>query len=134
MSATKTTSASVIAVSTGSCSTAVQPFQQPGRVADFFRSYRQVYPVSGDVPCAAAEQFQDWVTEQSDRWNAPIVEAPKGRRDEFVEPASGVPSRIMPSSSSKPVTRHAHDGNRRLTRTKFELGSLLLDTSLQRLR
>ena len=34
----------------------------------------------------AAEQFQTWVKEQADKWNAPIVEAPKGRRDEFVEP------------------------------------------------
>jgi hypothetical protein len=33
----------------------------------------------------AAEQFQAWVKEQAG-WGAPIVEAPKGRRDEFVEP------------------------------------------------
>jgi hypothetical protein len=26
------------------------------------------------------------VKEKADKWNAPIVEAPKGRRDEFVDP------------------------------------------------
>ena len=34
----------------------------------------------------AAEQFQTWVKQQADRWGTPIIEAPKGRRDEFVEP------------------------------------------------
>ena len=64
----------------------IQPFQQPERVVGFFNSYRQLYPVSRDVLRGAAEQFQTWVKEQADRWAAPIVEAPKGRRDEFVEP------------------------------------------------
>jgi hypothetical protein len=64
----------------------IQPFQQPERVVGFFNSYRQVYPVSRDVLRGAAEQFQGWVKEQADKWTAPIVEAPKGRRDEFVEP------------------------------------------------
>jgi hypothetical protein len=64
----------------------IQPFQQPERVVGFFGSYRQVYPVSRDVLRSAAEQFQAWVKKQADQWNAPIVEAPKGRRDEFVEP------------------------------------------------
>jgi hypothetical protein len=64
----------------------IQPFQQPERVIGFVNCYRQVYPVSRDVLRAAAEQFQGWVKEQADGWQAPIVEAPKGRRDEFVEP------------------------------------------------
>ena len=39
------------------------------------------------MSCAApADQFQCWVREQADKWNAPIVEAPEGRRDEFVDP------------------------------------------------
>ena len=63
----------------------IQPFQQPERVIGFFGSYRQVYPVSRDVLRGAAEQFQGWVKEQADKCGAPIVEAPKGRRDEFVE-------------------------------------------------
>ena len=64
----------------------IQPFQQPERVVGFFNSYRQIYPVSRDVLRGAAEQFQGWVKEQAGKWNAPIIEAPKGRRDEFVEP------------------------------------------------
>ena len=51
----------------------------------FFATYRQLYPVSRDVQRGAAEQFQCWVKDQADKWNAPIVEAPKGRRDEFVD-------------------------------------------------
>src|ERR1700751_4087668 len=64
----------------------IQPFQQPEEVSGFFGSSRQVYPFSRDVLRAAAEQFQAWVKAQAENWNAPIVEAPKGRRDEFVEP------------------------------------------------
>jgi hypothetical protein len=64
----------------------IQPFQQPERVVGFFTSYRQLYPVSRDVLRGAAEQFQTWVKERAEGWGAPIVEAPKGRRDEFVEP------------------------------------------------
>ena len=62
-----------------------------------------------------AEQFQGWVKEQADNWNAPIVEAPKGRRDEFVEPyfSGAKPDQSLPRrrpgslSSSKPESRRA---------------------------
>ena len=64
----------------------IQPFEQPERVVGFFATYRHLYPVSRDVLRGAAEQFQCWVKDQADKWNAPIVEAPKGRRDEFVDP------------------------------------------------
>ena len=61
----------------------IQPFQQPERVVGFFNTYRQLYPVTlRDI----AEQFQRWVTERAAKRNIPIVEAPKGRRDEFVDP------------------------------------------------
>ena len=75
----------------------IQPFQQPERVIGFFSSYREVYPVSRDVLRGAAEQFQGWVKQQADKWGAPIVEAPKGRRDEFVEPyfKSAKPDRVV---------------------------------------
>ena len=33
-----------------------------------------------------ADQFQRWVTERAAKHKIPIVEAPKGRRDEFVDP------------------------------------------------
>jgi hypothetical protein len=64
----------------------IQPFQQPERVVGFFSTYRQQYPVSRDVLREIAQQFQGWVANRAKKWGAPIVEAPKGRRDEFVEP------------------------------------------------
>src|SRR6266576_3568217 len=64
----------------------IQPFQQPERVVGFFDVYRHLYPVSRDILRGAAEQFQLWVKEQAGEWNVPIVDAPKGRRDEFVDP------------------------------------------------
>ena len=64
----------------------IQPFQQPERVIGFFSSYRQQYPVSRKVLTDIADQFQYWVKNRSEKWAAPILEAPEGRRDEFVEP------------------------------------------------
>src|SRR6266851_4412004 len=64
----------------------IQPFQQPERVVGFFDVYRHLYPVSRDILRGAAEQFQVCVKERAGEWNAPIVDAPKGRRDEFVDP------------------------------------------------
>src|SRR5260370_16846529 len=64
----------------------IEPFQEPERVVGFFATYRQPYPVSRDVLRGAAEQFQSWVKDQADKWNAPILDAPKGRRDELVHP------------------------------------------------
>jgi hypothetical protein len=63
----------------------IQPFQQPERVVGFFNTYRQLYPVSRDVLRDIAGQFQNWVKNRSEKWHAPILEAPPGRRDEFVE-------------------------------------------------
>ena len=83
---TRIASASAIGVLTEFCSTAIQPFQQPERVVGFFSAYRHLHPVSRDILRGAAEQFQLWVKEQADKWNAPIVEPPRGRRDEFVDP------------------------------------------------
>ncbi|HEX8711460.1 MAG TPA: hypothetical protein VF730_06270 [Terracidiphilus sp.] len=64
----------------------IQPFQQPERVVGFFGTYRNQYPVSRDVLRTIAEQFHNWVQHQSEKWKAPILEGPPGRRDEFVEP------------------------------------------------
>jgi hypothetical protein len=64
----------------------IQPFQQPERVVGFFDVYRHLYPVSRDILRGAAEQFQVWVKERAAGWSTPIVEAPKGRRDKFVDP------------------------------------------------
>ena len=64
----------------------IQPFQQPERVVGFFNTYRQLYPVTRHILRDIAEQFQRWVNERAEKRNIPIVEAPKGRRDEFVDP------------------------------------------------
>ena len=64
----------------------IQPFQQPERVVGFFGSYRKQYPVSRNILRDIAGQFHNWVKHRAQKWNAPIVEAPAGRRDEFVAP------------------------------------------------
>lgn len=64
----------------------IQPFQQPERVVGFFNTYRKQYPVSRDVLREIASQFQNWAVNRSQKWNAPILDAPAGRRDEFMDP------------------------------------------------
>src|ERR1700728_1192035 len=64
----------------------IQPFQQPERVVGFFSTYRNQYPVSRDVLRGIADQFHNWVKNRSEKWGAPVLDAPQGRRDEFVEP------------------------------------------------
>ena len=64
----------------------LQPFQQPERVIGFFSFYRDQFPVSRKVLTDIADQFGCWVKNRSEKWDAPILDAPKGRRDEFVEP------------------------------------------------
>ena len=64
----------------------IQPFQQEERVVGFFGTYRDLYPVSRDVLRDIATQFHNWVINRSKKWAAPILDAPAGRRDEFVQP------------------------------------------------
>jgi hypothetical protein len=64
----------------------IQPFQQPERVIGFFDAYRQLYPVSRDTLRGIADGFHQWLKSWSAKRNIPILDAPKGRRDEFVEP------------------------------------------------
>ena len=64
----------------------IQPFQQPERVVGFFNTYRQLYPVTRHTLRYIAEQFQRWVTERAAKRKIPVIEAPRGRRDEFVDP------------------------------------------------
>jgi hypothetical protein len=64
----------------------IQPFQQPERVVGFFSFYRDQFPVSRKVLTDIADQFSNWVKNRSQKWDAPILDAPAGRRDEFVEP------------------------------------------------
>src|SRR5713226_3686745 len=64
----------------------IQPFQQPERVVGFFNTYRQLYPVTRYTLRDIADQFQRWVKDRAAKRNIPIVDAPKGRRDEFIDP------------------------------------------------
>ena len=64
----------------------IQPFQRPERVVGFFNTYRQLYPVTRQTLRGIAEQFQRWVSERAAMRKIPVVEAPKGRRDDFVDP------------------------------------------------
>ena len=64
----------------------IQPFQQPERVIGFFDAYRRLYPVSRDTLRGIADGFQQGLKAWSTKRNIPVLEAPKGRRDEFVEP------------------------------------------------
>jgi hypothetical protein len=64
----------------------IQPFQQPERVMGFFWTYRHLYPVSRQVLRDIATQSHNWAQYASRKWGAPILNAPEGRRDDFVAP------------------------------------------------
>jgi len=64
----------------------IQPFQQPERVIGFFNAYREGRRVTRNLLLDIAQQFQNWVKNRSQKWGAPILEAPEGRRDDFVDP------------------------------------------------
>ena len=68
----------------------IQPFQQPERVLGFFNAYREGKRVTKPTLTEIADQFQYWVKNRSQKWGAPILEAPDGdgdesRRNKFVE-------------------------------------------------
>jgi hypothetical protein len=67
----------------------IQPFQQPERVLGFFNAYRQGTRVTRSYLTGIADQVQGWIKNRSEKWSAPILEAPDGsgddsRRDKFV--------------------------------------------------
>lgn len=64
---------------------AIQTFQEPVRAVYFFRDFRQTEPVSRDVLRDIADQYQNWVTNRALHWQAPILDEPEDRRDEFME-------------------------------------------------
>src|SRR5271157_971438 len=65
----------------------IQPFQQPERVLGFFNHYREGQRVTRNLLTGIADQFQNWLTNRSEKWGAPVVEAPEEtRRDHFVQP------------------------------------------------
>jgi len=64
----------------------IQPFQQPERVIGFFNAYREGQRVTRNLLRDIAQQFQNWVKNRCQKWGAPILDAPQGRRDDFVDP------------------------------------------------
>ena len=64
----------------------IQPFQQPERVIGFFNAYRDGERVTRNRLRDIAQQFQNWVKNRAEKWGSPILEAPAGRRDDFVNP------------------------------------------------
>jgi hypothetical protein len=64
----------------------IQPFQQPARVVGFFNTYRRLYPVTRELLHGIADHFQKWLKGWTENAKIPVLDAPKGRRDEFVDP------------------------------------------------
>src|SRR5205085_2525205 len=69
----------------------IQPFQQPERVLGFFNTYRDGKRVTRRTLTEIADQFQYWLKNRSEKWDAPILEPPDGtgddsRRDKFMDP------------------------------------------------
>jgi len=64
----------------------IQPFQQPERVIGFFNAYRNAERVTRNCLRDIAQQFQNWLKNRSEKWSVPVLDAPEGRRDDFVDP------------------------------------------------
>ena len=64
----------------------IQPFQQPERVIGFFNAYRSGERVTRNRLREIAQQFHNWVKNRASQWGVPVLEAPEGRRDDFVAP------------------------------------------------
>jgi hypothetical protein len=67
----------------------IQPFQQPKR-ARLLQCLPRGKRVTKKVLTRIADQFQNWLTDRSEKWGAPILEPPEGdddesRRNKFVE-------------------------------------------------
>ena len=78
----------------------IQPFQQPERVLGFFNAYRKGQRVTHRTLTEIADQFVYWAKNRSEKWSAPIVEAPEEqRRDEFVVA-------VLERRPSRPSRRH----------------------------
>jgi hypothetical protein len=60
----------------------IQPFQQPERVLGFFNTYRNGKRVTRKTLTDIADQFQSWLWNRSDKWGAPVLEAPEGQGDD----------------------------------------------------
>ena len=64
----------------------IQPFQQPERVIGFFNAYRNAERVTRNRLRDIAQQFQNWLKNRCQKWGVPVLDAPEGWRDDFVDP------------------------------------------------
>jgi hypothetical protein len=74
----------------------IQPFQQPERVIGFFNAYRNAERVTRNCLRDIAQQFQNWLKNRCEKWGVPVLDAPEGRRDDFVDPYFKQASRPRP--------------------------------------
>ena len=105
----------------------------------FFNTYRQLYPVSRHVLRYIADQFQRWLKGWSEKRNIPVADAPKGRRDDFVDPyfkgadldavviilKAREPARIMTAIGDSKANRwHLQIANRWVVQYNFYINDL----------
>ena len=57
-----------------------------GHAPPFFWVYRKIHPVTRNVLREVARQYHQWAEHSAQKWGVEIVEDPKGRRDDFVQP------------------------------------------------
>src|SRR5262249_36539051 len=89
----------------------IQPFQQEQRVVGFFGTYRDLNPVSRDILRAIASQFENRTMNPSKQSAAPILGAPEGRRDDFVQQCfiAAKPDQVVCILKGRGTRTH-HDG------------------------
>jgi hypothetical protein len=75
-------------------------------VKGFFWVYRNTYPVTRKVLRDVANDYHDWVSSSAQKWGAEIVDAPEGRRDEFVEPYLQIakPDQVAVMRANRPAS------------------------------
>ena len=52
----------------------------------FFNAYRNAARVTRNCLRDIAQQFQNWLKNRCEKWGVPVLDAPEGRRDDFVDP------------------------------------------------
>ena len=52
----------------------------------FFNAYRNAERVTRNCLRDIAQQFQNWLKNRCEKWVVPVLDAPEGRRDDFVDP------------------------------------------------
>ena len=64
----------------------ISGFMQPERALGFFSQNRGLFPVHKNDLVKISNEYERWVREEIQSGQCPLLEAPEGRRDEFMEP------------------------------------------------